>query len=57
MNRGLENGSGLSEDAMAVMAIAMEMLTDLTPPVEESREVTPAWRFSGRWFDDPQRFL
>ena len=46
-----------SEEEMAVVAIALELLTDTTPAVEESRDVTPAWRFSGRWFDHPQSDL
>ncbi len=55
MNRGFQNGSSPSEEEMAVMAIAIEILTEVTPAVEESRDVAPAWRFSGRWFDGPRR--
>jgi hypothetical protein len=48
-------GSNLSEEEMAAVVIVIEMLTSPTPALEEVRDVTPAWRFSGRWFHDGRR--
>jgi hypothetical protein len=49
------HGSNLSEEEMAAVVIAVEMLTSSPPALEEVRDVTPAWRFSGRWFDHGRR--
>lgn len=39
-----------SEDEMAAVVIALEML-GATRAVREDSDVTPVWRFSGRWFE------
>jgi hypothetical protein len=49
------SGSNLSEEEMAAVVIAVEMLTSSPRATEEVRDVTPAWRFSGRWFDHGRR--
>jgi hypothetical protein len=48
-------GSNLSEEEMAAVVIVIEMLTSSAPALEEVRDITPAWRFSGRWFDHGRR--
>lgn len=48
-------GSNLSEEEMAAVVIVIEMLTSSPPALEEVRDITPAWRFSGRWFDHGRR--
>jgi hypothetical protein len=49
------SGSNLSEEEMAAVVIAVEMLTAAPPAIDEVRDATPAWRFSGRWFDHGRR--
>ena len=56
MSRAVITGSNLSEEEVAAVVIAIEMLTSSPPVLDESRDVTPVWRFSGRWFDHG-RFL
>ncbi|MDH2904460.1 MAG: hypothetical protein PXZ08_11025 [Actinomycetota bacterium] len=50
--------SQLSDEEMAAVAIAIEMLTSSPPSpsaFEDSPDVTPAWRFSGRCFEPGRR--
>ena len=55
MSVTLVTGSDLSEEEVAAVVIAVEMLISTRPALEESRDVTPAWRFSGRWFNEGRR--
>ncbi len=46
----------LSEEEMAAVVIAIELLRTPRPVGEETADATPPWRFSGRWFEAPRRF-
>ena len=45
----VSRGLASEEDVAAVVA-ALTLLRDSSPVVEEPVDVTPPWRFSGRWF-------
>jgi hypothetical protein len=40
----------LSDEEMAAVVIAITSLSRSTVMTPDDEEVTPAWRFSGRWF-------
>ena len=46
----------LSDEEMAVLVIAVELLTTPRRVVDDAPDVTPPWRFSGRWFVADRRF-
>ena len=46
----------LSDDEMAVLVIAIELLLAPTRVIGVASDVTPAWRFSGRAFGSPRRY-
>jgi hypothetical protein len=48
-------GSNLSEEEVAAVVVVIEMFTTTPPALEEVGDITPAWRFSGRWFDHGRR--
>ena len=55
MSHALDAGSNPYEEEMAAVVVAIQMLTTSRRAREESRDITPAWRFSGRWFDHGRR--
>lgn len=52
----LSRSRPLSEEEMAAAVIAIELLMSPRRVLDDTPDVTPAWRFSGRWFGTPQRF-
>ena len=44
----------LSEEEMAAVVIAIEMLVPSRATLDDNVDPTPAWRFSGRWFTGPR---
>ena len=40
----------LSEEEMAALVVAIELLVTPRRVLDENLDTTPPWRFSGRWF-------
>jgi hypothetical protein len=45
----------LSDEEMTAVVVAIEMLTTRGGVVDDAVDATPAWRFSGRWFESSRR--
>ena len=55
MSHALEFSSALSAEEMAAVVSAIGVLTSTTHAFEEPHDTTPAWRFSGRWYEQGRK--